>query len=113
MSPSERRQAAAPGRPSKIPASPSRWIFVARLLTAIPVNYGYTALATAFAARYLPLDPGPASVAATTASFLLFANLVMVAFSIRRISRLWLFLAATGGPMALLLWLSLAAEGRL
>ncbi|MEM7480017.1 MAG: hypothetical protein AAF481_02490 [Acidobacteriota bacterium] len=91
----------------------ARWHIVGRILAAIPANYVYTALATAFAARFLPLDPGPASVAATLASFLLFAILVTVAFFIRRVGRLWLFLVATGVPMALLLWRSLAAEGRL
>ncbi|MDB5713262.1 MAG: hypothetical protein JWO15_659 [Sphingomonadales bacterium] len=82
----------------------SRWQVTARLL-AIPVIYGVTSLAVACLAILLPLDRLDATVAATLASFLLFAFLVVMTFAIHSVARLWIGLigscAILGGVLLL------------
>lgn len=89
----------------------------ARLVAAIPANYLLTSAATACLARLLwrgfGVDPANASVAATLTSFALFAVIALVAFGIRSVSRLWLWLAGSGVLLGLALWASLAVGGRL
>ena len=90
---------------------PQRRLFW-RLMAAVPLNYAYTSTVTVFAARQLPMDPAQASVAANMMSFLVFAVLALVAFSVHSIARLWIFLLASGAMMALMAWTSILAEGR-
>ncbi|MFT4054949.1 MAG: hypothetical protein QM681_10615 [Novosphingobium sp.] len=90
---------------------------IARLLAAIPANYLLTSIAAACLARLLwrglGIDPANASVAATLASFALFATLALVAFGVRSVGKLWLWLAGSGLLLGLALWASLAMGGRL
>ncbi|MEM1177478.1 MAG: hypothetical protein AAGM22_03980 [Acidobacteriota bacterium] len=58
------------------------------------------------------MDPGQASAAANLLSFLLFAVLALVAFSVQSVGRLWLILLASGTLMALVVWTSILSEGR-
>lgn len=83
------------------------------MLVALPLNYAFTAVATGFTARFLPLDPGQAALAATLVSFAVFAVIVLAAFSVRSIARLWLLMTLTGVSMALLTWQSILLQGRL
>lgn len=89
----------------------------ARLLAAIPGNYLLTSLATACLARLLwqglGVDPANASAAATLASFALFAMLALVAFGMRSVGRLWLWLAGSALVLGAALWASLAVGIRL
>lgn len=89
----------------------------ARLLAAIPANYGLTSLATACIARLLAhglsVPPAEASVAGMLLSFAIFAILALVAFAVRSIARLWLWMAVSGSVMAGWLWFSLETGGRL
>ncbi len=90
-----------------------RWNVAARALAAIPANYLLTALATACLARALPLPPAEASIAATLFSFALFAIVVLVAFAIRSVKRLWLGMAGGIALLGAALSISLAIGGRL
>lgn len=89
----------------------------ARLLAAIPANYAWSAMATACIARAMAHGLGAsapeASTAATLLSFAIFAVLVLVAFGMRSIARLWLWMALSGAAMGGWLWISLQAGGRL
>jgi hypothetical protein len=89
----------------------------ARLIAAIPANYLLTSVATACIARLLwqglGVDPANASVAATLASFALFAVLALVAFGARSVVRLWLWLAGSGLLLGAALWFSLSMGGRI
>ncbi|MEM9594275.1 MAG: hypothetical protein AAGD06_08430 [Acidobacteriota bacterium] len=100
------------GGPKMEARRPSRRGTLWRILAAVPLNYVYTSVATAFAARHLPVDPAQASLTATLGSFLLFTAVVIVAFSVRSILRLWIFLVATGAAMGLMVWTSILLEGR-
>jgi Ca2+/Na+ antiporter len=85
----------------------------ARALGAIAGGYVVTSLAVACLARTLPMAPAEASIAATLASFAIFAVIILAAFSARSVLRLWLWL---GGAMLVLgagLWLSIVTGGRL
>lgn len=85
----------------------------ARALGAIVGGYVVASLAVACLARTLPMAPAEASIAATLASFAIFAVIILAAFSARSVLRLWLWL---GGAMLVLgggLWLSIATGGRL
>ncbi|MGK6320482.1 hypothetical protein [Sphingomonas sp. DT-204] len=92
---------------------PSRWNVAARAVAAMPINYLLTSLATAWLARVLPGPRHEASVAATLISFALFAALVLIAFAIRSLARLWLGMIAVSAVLGALLWFSLATGGRL
>jgi len=85
----------------------------ARVLAAIVGGYGVTALATALLARLLPLPAAEASIAATLASFALFAVIALACFSARSGLRVWLWLAGAAVLLGAALWLSLRIGGRL
>lgn len=89
----------------------------ARLIAAIPANYLFSSLATACIARVLAhglsVAPAEASVTATILSFAIFATLALMAFGMRSIARLWLWIIVSGAVMAGLLWFSLSTGGRL
>ncbi|MFT3965790.1 MAG: hypothetical protein QM690_07915 [Sphingobium sp.] len=48
-------------------------MIAARVLAAVPLNYALTTTIVACLARFLPMDPAQASIAATLASFMIFA----------------------------------------
>lgn len=74
----------------------SDWRGVAARVAALPVIYAVTALATACAARLLPMTRVEATIAATISSFALFAILILVAFLVRSAVTLWLWLVGAG-----------------
>jgi hypothetical protein len=94
-----------------------RWNVASRIVAAVPANYLVTSLATACLARLLAhglaVNPAEASVTATLLSFALFATIALFAFGLRSVSRLWLWLAVSGGVLGAALWLSLGMGGRL
>tara|TARA_R100000988_G_C3877053_1_gene106549 strand:+ start:242 stop:430 length:189 start_codon:yes stop_codon:yes gene_type:complete len=60
----------------------------------------------------LPLRPLEASTAATLLSFLVFALLVLAAFSVRSILKLSIWMTGAGLVLGGMLWVSIAAGGR-
>ncbi|EIZ77419.1 hypothetical protein WSK_4033 [Novosphingobium sp. Rr 2-17] len=85
----------------------------ARALGAIFGGYVVTSLAVACLARMLPLRPAEASIAATLASFAIYAGIIVAVFSARSVLKVWLWL---GGAMLLLgggLYVSILMGGRL
>lgn len=85
----------------------------ARVMGAIIGGYCVTSLAIACLARILPMRPAEASVAATLASFAIYAAILVAAFSARSVLRVWLWL---GGAMLVLgggLYWSILTGGRL
>lgn len=90
---------------------------VVRIVAAIPANYVFTSMATACLARLLwqglGLDPANASVAATLASFAIFAVMGLTAFAMRSALKLWLWMGGAALAMGGALWLSLEMGGRL
>lgn len=94
-------------------AEPPRWHSGLRLLLAIVGGYGWTALATAFLSRFLPLDPLEAVTAATLASFAIYATLILTIVHARQLMRAALIMALSAAAMAVPLWLQIATGGRL
>lgn len=97
-------QPSANGRKSNVPA---------RVLGAIVGGYVVTSLAVACLARMLPLRPAEASVAATLASFAIYAGIIVAVFAARSVFKVWLGL---GAAMVLLcggLYISILIGGRL
>ncbi|MBY8824030.1 hypothetical protein K7G82_17120 [Sphingomonas colocasiae] len=84
-----------------------------RLLLAIPLGYGWTALATASLARFLPLPALEATIAATLASFGIYAALIVWIFHAQHPGRAALLMALSAAAMAGPLWISILLEGRL
>ncbi len=91
----------------------SRWHVALRLLLAIPAGYGWTALATGFLARVLPLPALEATIAATLASFAIYAAIIVWIVHTRYLGRATLLMALTAAAMAGSLWIAIAVEGRL
>lgn len=87
-------------------AASGRWKqstdIAARTIAAIVGGYALTALATALLSRLLPWSKIEASVAAGTASFILYATIVCWAFAARRT---WLFCAVLAASVAMLVLL--------
>lgn len=99
---------------SKASASPTYRLAVAgRALAAIPVNYVLTSIIVGLAARHLPMARAEASVAATLASFLIFAGIAIAIFYARSTARMWMWMTGAtlllGGALAL----SIQMGGRL
>lgn len=103
-----RRTAAAPRH-----IEPPGWHVALRLLLAIPAGYGWTALATGFLARFLPLSALEATTAATLASFGIYAALIVWIVHARHLGRAALLMALSAAAMAGPLWISILLEGRL
>ena len=89
------------------------WDVAARIVAALPANYLLTSIVTACLARLLPMHPGEASVAATLFSFALFAVIALIAFAVRSLAALWLWMLGIGAMASGILWLSLMVGGRL
>lgn len=88
-------------------------VVLARVFTAVVAGYAFTSLLTAFVARFLPLTTIEKTIAATLSSFAVFAALIILTFSVRRLALLWLYLVPAAIVLAVPLWWSIAAEGRL
>lgn len=85
-----------------------RLAVTARTLAGTLGAYGLTAQATvvlSFVLARLGMDRAEAVIAATLASFAIFAAISMAAFHARSAIRAWTWLAATAVPLALLQWL--------
>ncbi|RIV80922.1 hypothetical protein D2V17_18660 [Aurantiacibacter xanthus] len=89
------------------------WGIAARVVAAIPANYLLTSLATACLARLLPMPTAEATLTATLLSFALLAVIALIAFAVRSVRALWLWMLVAGGVMAGTLWLSIVLGGRL
>lgn len=76
-----------------------------RTAAAIPGGYTLTAGIVALLARSLPMSRLDAAEAATMASFVVFAALVVAAFGVRRLTVLLTGLAVAGATVALALLL--------
>ena len=89
------------------------WAIAARILAAIPLNYALTSVIVMCLARVLPLAPAQASMAATLASFAIFACLALGCFAGRSVLGLWAWMVGAtlffGGSA----WVSIMLEGRL
>ena len=86
---------------------------LARAVAAIIGGYVVTGLAVACLARLLPMRAAEASIAATLASFAIYASIVVTAFSTRSMLRVWIGLS---GALLLLgagLYLSILMGGGL
>lgn len=101
------------GASARASAEPPRWHIGLRLLLAIVGGYGWTALATAFLARFLPLSALEATIAATLASFAIYAVLILCVVHARRLARAALLMALSAAAMAGPLWIAIVTEGRL
>ena len=90
-----------------------RLAVASRVLAAIPANYVLTSVIVALLARLLPMPPHEASVAATLASFAIFAGIALAVFHARSMLRTWAWLIGLGLGLGALLALSLQAGVRL
>lgn len=86
---------------------------VARAGTAIIGGYVVTALAVACLARLLPMRPAEASIAATLASFTIYASLIVAIFSARSMVRVWICLGSALLLLGTALYFSILTGGRL
>lgn len=84
----------------------------ARAFAAIVGGYVVTALAIGLAARHLPMAPAEATIASTLASFVLYAVILLAAFSVRGTRRVWVWTGATIAVLGAGLWLSIHLGGR-
>ncbi|MET3827006.1 hypothetical protein ABIC16_002699 [Sphingomonas sp. PvP055] len=84
-----------------------------RILGAIVGGYGVTSLAVACLARILPMRAAEASVAATLASFAIYAGIIVAIFSARSVLRIWLWLTAAALLLGAALYWSILTGGRL
>lgn len=82
-----------------------------RATAAIVGGYAVTALATALAARHLPLARSEAVTAATLASFPVYAAILMAAFAAPRTATACAWLGGTCAVLGAALWLSLRLGG--
>jgi hypothetical protein len=94
-------------------AKTTAWNVALRVAAAGPANYVLTSILTACIARLLPMPPAEASIAATLFSFAIFAGIALVAFAVRSVTTLWLWILVSGTVAASVLWLSLMVGGRL
>lgn len=77
---------------------------VSRVLAASIGGYAVVSLLTVAWSLLLPLPRPTAVVAATMASFAVYAAVVMAVFSVRTATRAWLVLAAAALPAAVVVW---------
>jgi|SRR5699024_10751588 len=89
------------------------WLQVsARVAAALPGGYVAAVLATMLLARVLPMPRTEASMAATLASFAVYAAIALWAFAARSAVRLWLWLLAAMAALGTATWLSILTGGR-
>jgi len=84
------------------------WPLLSRILAAVVGGYGLTTIATLLASLLLPflgVQREEALFAATMASFLLFAAIILCIFHAASATRAWLWLAGFAAPAGILLWL--------
>lgn len=98
---------------TQLRAKRNRLHVLARAIAAIIGGYVVTALAVACLARMLPMRAAEASIAATLASFAIYAGIILAIFSAKSMRRVWIGL---GGALLLLgaaLYLSILTGVRL
>ncbi len=87
-----------------------RWSIASRVVAASLGGYALTSLLTLalpLALASLGIDRAQALLAVTTASFLLYAAIVMAVFHARSAARAWAWLTAVALPFGLVVWLLL------
>jgi hypothetical protein len=102
-------------KPGKAPARPrgsGHNAAMAARLAIIPGGLAIAGLASACIARFLPGSRTEATTSGMLLFFILFAILIMSAFSARNIGRLWLWLGGVGLLMGVMLTLSILSGGR-
>jgi len=84
-----------------------------RAIAAIIGGYVVTALAVACLARLLPMRAAEASIAATLASFAIYASIIVTVFPARSMLRVWISLGLALLLLGAGLYLSILTGGRL
>jgi hypothetical protein len=87
-----------------------RWSIASRALAAGVGGYALTSLFTLalpLALAFLGVNQAQALLAATIASFLLYAAIIMAVFHARNAARAWAWLIAIALPLGLVVWLLL------
>lgn len=88
--------------------SPARVLDVTgRTVAAVFGGYALAALVAAACARWLPMARVEAVVTGMLVSFAVYAAVVIAAFALRSALRVWLWLAAIGAPLAVVLAVSM------
>lgn len=91
-------------------AARRRWSIAARVLAASVGGYALTSLlnlALPLALASFGVNQAQALLATTTASFLIYAAIIMAVFHARSAARAWAWLAASALPLGLVVWLLL------
>jgi hypothetical protein len=91
-----------------------RWSIASRVLAASIGGYALTSLLTLalpLALASLGIDPAQALLAATTASFLVYAGIIMAVFHARSAARAWAWLAGGALPLGIVVYLLLPGAG--
>jgi hypothetical protein len=91
-------------------AARRRWSIASRVLAATFGGYALTSLLTLFLPLVLAtvgLGQAQTLLAATTASFLVYAAIVLAVFHARSAAQAWVWLAGTAFPLGLAVWLLL------
>ena len=89
------------------PENIRRVSIVSRIVAAVGGSYTVVWLMTAAAALALPGSRRDAVLAATMASFLAWAIIVMAVFHARSATRAWAWLIGAAVPLGLIVWLLL------
>lgn len=99
--------------PSKPGIGPHPLHVLARAIAAIIGGYAVTALAVACLARLLPMHPAEASIAATLASFAIYAGIIVAIFWAKSMLRVCMGLGSALLLLGAALYLSILTGGRL
>jgi len=75
-----------------------------RVVAAAVVGYAFTSTATVLLALLWPLPRAEAVLAATMLSFMLYALVIVWAFSVKRVGHVWIVLSATTVIVAAVTW---------
>lgn len=85
-----------------------RWLVASRVFIAAIGGYALTSAATIFLALVWPLPKAQAVMAATLLSFTLYAVVVIWAFSVASVKRVWLWIVLTTAVLSLVNWIMLS-----
>lgn len=95
------------------PGRATRWTVANRTVAAVFGGYVVTSLATTCLARLLPMPAVEATTAATLASFMIGAVIVMAVFTARSSTRIWLWLVAAACVLGGISIASIMLSGRI
>ena len=99
--------------PTRTGSARQRLHVLARAIAAIIGGYVVTALAVACLARLLPMRPAEASIAATLASFAIYAGIIVAIFWAKSMLRVCMGLGSALLLLGAALYLSILTGGRL